>query len=123
MPMQDKETRNAYARAHYAQNKDAYHRQYRAWSQSDKGRWSKYTRRAKRDNLPWSLSREQFSVLVNEPCEYCGTPGPGGIDRVNNDNGYILENTVPCCFKCNWMKRHLSYGEFLAHIFKIAERH
>ncbi len=42
-----------------------------------------------------------------------------GIDRINNNKGYIIENCVPCCKRCNLMKSVLSEKEFYAHIEKI----
>lgn len=42
-----------------------------------------------------------------------------GIDRVDNEIGYIYENCVCCCKVCNTMKMNLSVYEFLNHISKI----
>lgn len=55
----------------------------------------------------FQLDFETFSKLVKGPCYYCGYLNPdeiNGIDRVNNDKGYIQENCVGCCATCNKMK-------------------
>lgn len=44
-----------------------------------------------------------------------------GVDRVNNDLGYTLENCVPCCGACNSMKMQLSRAEFLERVKRIYE--
>jgi hypothetical protein len=89
-------------------------------------RWKNhdYDKSAKRrsfDNYKkkqFSGSFEDFIKLVSSLCHYCGC-GPDsitsscktkhgvgafkhlGLDRVDNDKGYTLDNVVPCCFQCN----------------------
>lgn len=41
------------------------------------------------------------------------------IDRVDPTKGYIIDNCVPCCTTCNYMKRILQRDEFLDHVKKI----
>lgn len=43
-----------------------------------------------------------------------------GIDRIINNQGYTIENCVPCCQSCNWMKKDLTEQEFLNHIKQIS---
>lgn len=94
---------------------------------------NQYKQKAKKRNLSWSLTYEEFSFLVTSPCFYCGLPPRNrnyrpenngafvytGIDRVNNCEGYTNINVVPCCKLCNLMKRVLSCEEFLWHIERI----
>lgn len=42
-----------------------------------------------------------------------------GIDRVNPDKGYNLNNCVPCCSICNMMKLDHTKTKFFEHIEKI----
>ena len=42
-----------------------------------------------------------------------------GVDRVDNNIGYTLENSVSCCSWCNSMKNILPVNEFLNKIKKI----
>lgn len=41
-----------------------------------------------------------------------------GIDRLNNskDVGYVKDNVVACCSKCNYIKNKMSYNEFIGWI-------
>lgn len=53
------------------------------------------------------LQFDDFKDMVLNPCYYCKFQKDGevnGIDRVDNSNGYIKENCVPCCQVCNRMK-------------------
>ena len=95
-----------------------------------------YKRGAEIRNLEFDLSKEQFKKLTKEPCFYCGdmetmvkrgqgkTSGDyyyNGIDRVNNDMGYTIENCVASCSLCNFMKHKNSQDIFLNQIRKIYE--
>ncbi len=42
-----------------------------------------------------------------------------GIDRVDNERGYLTDNTVPCCWECNDMKATSTAEEFITHSYKI----
>jgi hypothetical protein len=42
-----------------------------------------------------------------------------GIDRVNNEVGYLTNNSVPCCWECNQMKGSLPFYEWCGFIDKF----
>ena len=86
----------------------------------------------------FDLSFEEFDRLIQQNCAYCGAApqtnealikerGNGreplfyynGIDRIDSSIGYSIENCVPCCPKCNYMKRSYGKDEFLNHIKAI----
>jgi dCMP deaminase len=87
---------------------------------------------AKSRNYSFELSKDDVKTLVQQNCHYCGsTPsnikkinGRGeqkynGIDRFDNNVGYILSNCRPCCSTCNTIKLDLSGQDFIEHISKI----
>lgn len=81
-----------------------------------------YKKGAEIRNIEFNLSFEEFMLLWQKPCEYCGDEIKTiGIDRVDNHIGYIVDNTVPCCAICNLMKS--TYGQyfFISHCKKITE--
>ncbi len=54
-----------------------------------------------------NLDFDTFSKLVIAECNYCGHKKEGevnGIDRVDNAQGYSVENCVTACWKCNRIK-------------------
>jgi hypothetical protein len=82
--------------------------------------YTKYKNRATYDNLTFELTEEQFVNIVSSVCNYCPSTERLGVDRVDSKRGYTLDNSVPCCTLCNYMKKDLSVTQFLAHIKKIA---
>ena len=63
----------------------------------------------------WQINREQYEALVAEPCHYCSFPhdrGGVGLDRLDNEKGYLLDNVVSCCYECNVARSdHFTYEE------------
>ena len=95
-----------------------------------------YQNSARRNDVPFSLMTEQFRELTKRNCHYCGTKPRqkkyrrfsngayifNGIDRKNNDLGYTVKNSLPCCFICNRAKGTMSYKEFILWIQTIVKR-
>ncbi len=96
--------------------------------------YAQYKRGAVRRNLVFELTLEQFECLTKEQCYYCGKEPQerfslvrfrngsyvgNGIDRKDNNTGYILSNCVPCCETCNRAKLATSYEEFIAWIKQV----
>ncbi len=85
--------------------------------------WSTYRWNCKRKNIFFDLSVEQVEALASQDCFYCEAPPANnragllynGIDRKNNDQGYVVGNCVPCCHRCNSVKGDkLSFSEMRA---------
>lgn len=86
-----------------------------------------YKHNAKRRGIEFLLTDAEFKNLTKNRCYYCdveakqqfignkGSPIPyiyNGVDRKNNELGYILENCVSCCSQCNYSKNDLSLEDF-----------
>lgn len=83
-------------------------------------RYGSYRRSARRRNIEFSISLEEFDCLTLKKCSYCGTINKyNGIDREDNNLGYVTNNCVACCSTCNTMKWQLSKEKFVHHIRKI----
>lgn len=84
-------------------------------------KYSDYRGNASQRGIPFNISHEQFSVLVDAPCYYCAVVPEycSGVDRKNNDVGYEIENIVPCCSVCNMKKNVTHHDDFLLWIKKI----
>lgn len=86
-------------------------------------RFSNLKATAKVRNIPVSLTLVEYNALTHDAvCRYCAGSLPlygGGVDRINNTEGYLLGNCVPCCSTCNMMKGELSKSAFLEHIRTI----
>lgn len=86
-------------------------------------RYRLYQQNAKVRGCGFSLSLDHFIDLTSQTCTYCDqfTSGKShvGIDRLVNNEGYTIANSVPCCWTCNRMKRDMDVGEFLDQLRRI----
>lgn len=92
-----------------------------------------YKSAAKKRNLSFKLNEQEFKKLIYSNCHYCNKSPEqkvkskksliivNGIDRKNNDNGYELNNCLPCCKICNHAKHVLSYEQFLNLVNSISK--
>lgn len=95
--------------------------------------YSHYMRKAANRQLEFALAIDKFQELTSGNCYYCNS-GPtnkiqgglvhnsylyNGIDRKDNNKGYIEDNVVSCCKHCNYAKRTLSVNQFLDLIKQI----
>lgn len=91
------------------------------------GLYSRYKSAAKERKLQFKLTIEEFTILTSTNCHYCDkkpsqmvkgktSNGPyihNGIDRKDNNIGYLIDNCVPCCKTCNFAKHTQTLDEFL----------
>ena len=90
-------------------------------------------RRAIKRGIEWGMTTEQVQRLTKQNCFYCGHPPShskkhpnyngeyvyNGLDRVDNNKGYMPGNVVPCCRVCNRMKGTMGVEDFVDHIERI----
>lgn len=82
--------------------------------------YNRYKKSAEKRGYQFELTSMEFAKLIASPCEYCYCFEAGGVDRVDNTKGYILDNCVPCCTKCNMMKHTMDKDEFINHCKTVA---
>lgn len=108
-----------------------------------------YRKRALDKGLEFALTAEEFKNICEKACHYCGmlpnnfmaTSGwssskvrgkiksgkyisewkYNGLDRLDNNKGYTLNNVVPCCGTCNHAKHSMSYKDFVDWLDRIAK--
>ena len=92
-----------------------------------------YKINAKNRGLEYKLTEKQFAKITKQNCYYCGAKPNNiskhpenfedyiynGLDRIDNDKGYTIDNVVPCCHQCNSAKRKLTLQEFKNWIKKV----
>jgi hypothetical protein len=110
---------------YYQKHRDKALRSSRQWRAKNPTTyaWCKYQCSARSRGLEFNLPRALFDDLVTDRCYYCGAaPAPvNGIDRVDNERGYVHDNIVTCCRTCNYAKHDRAQGEFLSWVARIAE--
>jgi hypothetical protein len=94
----------------------------RKHQKTTKGRLTMLRAGATRRGLTCSITIDQLEVLLKRNCTYCGD-GKGyiGIDRIDNNKGYEIDNVCACCTLCNMMKKTLTLEQFLNHVKLISE--
>lgn len=68
-----------------------------------------YKNRAINDlNIDFKITKKEFNEIINKECYLCGKKSnnkhKNGIDRIDNNLGYIKNNIKSCCGDCNYMK-------------------
>lgn len=82
----------------------------------------KYKQRSPSRGLEFNLDLDFFKKHVKSDCYYCGKQiDKVGFDRKDNAIGYTVENSVPCCSECNFMKRDLSFDDFIERCKSISK--
>ena len=116
--------RKCYDREHHIAHKVSRNAQSRAYGKTDAGkqarrrnarklrtRYNVTRSSAKKRGIAFSLDQVYYELLITEhPCYYCGGSLPetgSGLDRVDNTQGYVFGNVVPCCKSCNKFKGDL----------------
>jgi len=93
----------------------------------------RYGRQARSRGIKFDLTKEEFRNLITSDCFYCGSPPTSiqnnktangsftysGVDRIDSSKDYIIDNCVPCCKVCNFMKRDMTTSVFYNQIEKI----
>ncbi len=102
--------------------------------------FNSYKSRAKRSNIEFALTKDEFLSLIRLNCKYCGIPRMmvgvnqkknnkdpaytsfkwNGLDRVDNSKGYTLANVAPCCMYCNLAKKDFSSTQFLEWALRLS---
>jgi len=99
--------------------------------------FSNYSRSAKDRKIEFGLTINQAKELFEGNCHYCdsspsitytssnlaGEYAWNGIDRVNPDKGYLLDNCVSCCSRCNFAKGTMPAIEFKDWIKRVYQHY
>lgn len=92
-----------------------------------------YKHNAKYKGYSFELTDEEMVNMFQSNCYYCGCEPRfefkrknsnggykyNGIDRLNNEIGYTIENTVSCCSQCNFIKNKYHHDEFVNWVDKV----
>lgn len=83
--------------------------------------YARYRCEAKQRNYSFEITFEQFRELVEDKCFYCQVGNSQymihpitklkqffcGVDRIDNRKGYVYNNVITCCKKCNTKKNSI----------------
>ncbi len=97
--------------------------------------YNTYKNTALKMKREFSLTQEDFIILIKKPCDYCGIEPKklvknghdnlngsfmaNGLDRIDSSKGYTKDNVSPCCRTCNIAKNAMPVEEFLIWIKRV----
>lgn len=111
-----------------------YQKQYRIknkdrldeYKKSPHVRYTVYQRNAKTKDRNFDISEDEFIKISKQPCVYCGEYSDtydgepfSGVDRVDSNLGYSIDNCVSCCATCNRMKLDLDVNDWIGKMKQI----
>lgn len=82
---------------------------------------------AKKRGLKVQISIEEHeNILGNRICYYCDYDFSkdigSGLNRIDSEKGYTIDNVKPCCGTCNRLMSDISKKELISRLYKIANR-
>lgn len=101
-------------------NNNVHNEIYFETSKNKNFKYYKYS--SEKRNISFQIDNTLFDKIITMPCYYCKLfteKGCKGIDRIDSNKGYDINNIVPCCKTCNIMKNDLSIECFTIKIKKI----
>jgi hypothetical protein len=74
----------------------------------------------------WALNHREAFQIITSACHYCGFKPNWpeervGIDRIDNEIGYTVKNSAPCCFTCNSAKGIMGKDKFREWVCRVYE--
>ena len=88
-------------------------------------KFKSYKNRAIAKGLEFTLNKFTFMSKCKSPCYICGIKDinkDNGIDRVDNNRGYIDSNIASCCWICNRAKNNMSLSEFKTWLNRLSDK-
>lgn len=90
-------------------------------------RYPEYRCNAKKRGIDFELTVWEFEDITEKPCHYCWGNSKdrniksrgNGIDRKDSSIGYLVNNCVPCCATCNFIKNSMPYNDFISYLRKL----
>ena len=108
-------------REYMIKNRDKYNERNRIRYRTPEFRFNKLEWSCRKiRNLEFNITWEKFLDLWKNPCFYCNTKEDVmGIDRVDNNLGYLEDNVVSCCRMYNVAKNKHSVNDFLEMCLRV----
>lgn len=93
--------------------------------------YNQYVRDANKRGIDFQIKKSVFIALTSQPCHYCGAAPSNttthsneaivwnGLDRIDSNGIYEVNNVRPCCTNCNRAKHYLSEEDFMELVKRI----
>lgn len=92
----------------------------RDYSKNPEYKFKKTIKDSIRRKRKFNLTFEEYMTFWQKPCSYCNNQiDTIGLDRVDNNKGYQLDNIVSCCSNCNYGKNNKTKEEYFNHCKQV----
>jgi len=89
------------------------------------GDYDDFVKSARVRKIEFHLTNPDFAEITKHDCYLCGKSNRfnhrNGIDRFDNNLGYTIENSRPCCNTCNMIKNEYLYSDVMEKFERIYE--
>lgn len=103
------------------------------YTESQNSIFAIYRKGAESREIYFSIDISDFVLIIKKDCYYCGVEPRmklkdnldflyNGLDRIDNEKGYQIDNVVPCCWDCNRAKGRKSLSDFLSWLDRFNGR-
>jgi len=86
-----------------------------------------YIKRAIKKEFEFKISELEFEEIVCKSCFICGKENNelhrNGLDRLDSNMGYTINNLNSCCGECNYMKKKYDFSLMLEKFMFIYIKH
>lgn len=105
MPYKNKEDLKSHNKKYKLEHRKELASKKKEYELKSNSRYKQCIRNAKFRNVVFDLSLDQHKELIKTGlCHYCNqslNKTGGGLDRKDNNTGYLFDNCVSCCGRCN----------------------
>jgi hypothetical protein len=95
-----------------------------AYDRTIRGRYRHARQGAARRGLEFNITLEAFEWMHQQPCHWCGAPlaeTGSGLDRLDNNAGYVPGNVVQACDVCNLLRGRRFRPDLMAVIGAVVK--
>lgn len=94
------------------------------WTRTNLNRtFYSYQKEAAKRDIEFHLTKDEFMEIIKENCVYCGDISEekqfNGVDRVDSNGHYTIDNCVSACTLCNYLKHAMPVELFFQRIEHI----
>lgn len=86
-----------------------------------------YKDRANKKDFVFEITEEDYDNITNGNCFMCGKNNNechrNGLDRMDSNKGYVVDNLNSCCGECNYMKKTYGFIELIEKFCLIYNKH
>ena len=89
--------------------------------------FQQYYRKAINTGMEFSITKDEYNTITASICYICGKQNDetneNGVDRLDSNRGYTIDNIKSCCAECNCMKIDYGFEEMLDKFVLIHNAH